>query len=79
MSESCKIKNRPKGWSALLKSWYFWKPIVGFSIGAVAGLLYYHYYGSASGSSTVTSDPYSNAFFGGLIGFIAVKRPCCAC
>jgi len=79
MSSSCKIENKPRGWSALLKSWYFWKPFVGFLIGAIAGLLYFHYYGGQSGSSPVTTDLYSNAFFGGMIGLIIVKRPCSTC
>jgi hypothetical protein len=79
MNSSCKIENKPKGWKAMMKSWYFWKPIAGFSIGAVAGIFYYYYFGSASGSSPVTSDLYSNALFGGMIGFIIVKRPCSTC
>ena len=78
MSSSCEIDNKPKGWKAMLKSWYFWKPALGFSIGAIAGILYY-FYGAASGSSAVTSDLYSNAFFGGMIGFFIVKRPCSTC
>jgi len=79
MSSSCEIKERPKGWQALLKSWYFWKPFVGFSAGAIAGLFYYHYLGAGSGSSPITSDPWSNAMFGGMIGFFIVKRPCSSC
>jgi len=79
MSSSCEIENKPKGWKSMLQSWYFWKPFVGFSAGAVVGILYYHYYGSTSGSSPVTSDLYSNALFGGMIGFFIVKRPCSSC
>lgn len=79
MSSSCEIENKPKGWSALLKSWYFWKPVVGFAVGAVAGMLYHTYVGSSSGSSPITSDLLSNALFGGMIGFFIVKRPCSSC
>ncbi len=79
MSEACEINNRPKGWAALLKSWYFWKPIVGFTTGVIAGIAYYYYIGVTSGSSVVTSDIYSNALFGGMIGLFIVKRPCSTC
>jgi len=79
MSGSCEIENRPKGWQALLKSWYFWKPFVGITAGAVAGVLYYYYFGAASGGSVITSDLYSNALFGGMIGFFIVKKPCSTC
>ena len=79
MNRSCEIKDKPTGWKALLKTWYFWKPFVGFSVGAVAGLIYYYYILSGSGSSPVTSGPISNALFGGLIGLFIVKRPCSNC
>jgi len=79
MSSSCEIENKPKGWPALLKSWYFWKPFVGFIAGAISGVLYYYHIGSASGSSPVTSDLFSNTMFGGMIGLFIVKRPCSSC
>ena len=79
MSSSCEIDNKPKGWQAMLKSWYFWKPVLGFSVGAIAGFLYYYYYGCTSGCSAVTTNPYSSTLFGGMIGFFIVKRPCSSC
>lgn len=79
MSNSCEIRNKPKDRKTLLRSWYFWKPVLGFSLGAVAGLMYYYFYGAASGGSPITSDLYSNAFFGGIIGLFIVKRPCSTC
>jgi len=79
MSSSCQIENKPKGWSVVLKSWSFWKPFAGFTAGAIAGMLYFYYFGSASLSSPVTSDIYSNAIFGGMIGLLIVKRPCSTC
>jgi LytS/YehU family sensor histidine kinase len=79
MKGSCDIDNKPKGWSAMLKSWYFWKPFVGFSVGAVVGLLYYQYFGCTTTCSLVASNPYSSAIFGGVIGFFIVKRPCSTC
>jgi hypothetical protein len=41
MSSFCEIENKPKGWKAMLQSWDFWKQFVGFSAGAVAGIIYY--------------------------------------
>ncbi len=79
MSGSCEINNKPKGLKAVITSWYFWKPVLGFSIGAVAGIVYFYYFGAGSGSSPVTSDPYSHALFGGLIGLFIVKKPCSTC
>ncbi len=79
MNRSCEVNSQPKGWSAKLRSWYFWKPIVGFLIGSVAGLLYYYYYSIESHGSSVTGDPLSNALFGGMIGLFIVKRPCSTC
>jgi hypothetical protein len=79
MNSSCQIENKPKGWSVMLKTWYFWKPFAGFIAGAFAGILYFYYLGSASPSSPVTSDIYSNAIFGGMIGLLIVKRPCSTC
>ena len=79
MSSSCEIDERPKGWQALLKSWYFWKPFVGISVGALAGLFYYYYFGAGSGISSITSDPWSNTTFGGMIGFLITKKPCSTC
>ena len=79
MNGSCEIKGKPVGRKALLRSWYFWKPFTGFAIGSLAGLIYYYYILSGSGSSPVTSGPLSNAFFGGMIGLFIVKRPCSRC
>ena len=79
MDVSCEGINKPKGWRAHLKSWYFWKPIAGFFAGAAAGALYFIYIGSASGSSPVTNDIISNGLFGGMIGYFFVRRPCRAC
>jgi len=79
MDSSCGIENRPKTFSELVRSWYFWKPIVGFFTGAVSGALYFYYLGHESGSSPVTHDIFSNALFGGMIGYFFVRRPCRAC
>jgi len=76
---TCEIKDRPKEWQARLKSWYFWKPFAGFAVGALAGLIYYYFILSDQGSSPVTSGAGSNAFFGGMIGLLIVKRPCSRC
>lgn len=79
MDGSCDVTKKPIGWRASLKSWYFWKPIVGFVAGTLAGAIYFVYLGSASGSSPVTHDIISNGLFGGMIGYFFVRRPCRAC
>jgi hypothetical protein len=79
MNNSCEIEYPAKGWSSRVKSWYFWKPIIGFLTGGIAGGLYFLYLGFESGSSPVTHDLLSNALFGGMIGYFFVRRPCRAC
>ena len=76
MNSSCKVETRPKGWSALFRSWYFWKPALGFAGGVAVGLWFY-YYGGGPQSSNMTNDPVSSALFFGLLGIFIVKRPCC--
>ncbi len=77
MANSCEVK--PKGLKALLKSWYFWKPFLGIVIGAIAGFLYYHFYGCQSGTCAITGNPFSSVIFGGLLGFFIVAKPCKTC
>lgn len=77
MENSCETK--PKGLKALLKSWYFWKPFLGIVIGAIAGFLFYHFYGCQSGTCAITSNPFSSIAFGGLFGYFLIARPCSTC
>lgn len=42
--------------------------IVGVVIGSVAGYLYYHYIGCASGTCAITSKPLNSTLYGALMG-----------
>jgi|GEM_PF-1277513 len=79
MRESCEIDNLPSGWAERLKSWSFWKPFFGFAVGAIAGAFYFYNLGYQSGASPVTNDIISNALFGGMIGYLFIRRPCRSC
>ena len=76
MSNTC--NTRPKGLKASLRSWNFWKLFLGILIGAIAGFLYYHFYGCQSGSCAITGTC-SSSIFGGLLGFFIVAKPCRTC
>lgn len=44
--------------------------IIGATIGAVAGYMYYHYVGCASGTCPITSNPYISVIYGGFLGYL---------
>jgi len=52
---------------------------IGIVVGAIAGYLYYHYVGCASGTCSITSKPLNSSLYGALIGGllfnIFVKTP----
>lgn len=41
---------------------------IGIGIGAIAGYLYYHFVGCASGSCAITSKPLNSTLYGSLMG-----------
>jgi len=41
---------------------------IGIAIGAIAGYLYYHFVGCASGSCAITSKPVNSTLYGSLLG-----------
>ena len=41
---------------------------IGIVVGAVAGYLYYHFAGCASGTCTITSKPLNSTMYGSLMG-----------
>jgi hypothetical protein len=41
---------------------------IGIVIGAIAGYLYYHFVGCASGSCAITSKPVNSTLYGSLLG-----------
>lgn len=60
----------------LFKSWFSWKPVLGFVIGALAGYLYFHFVGCESGTCAITGSPYMSTLWGGMMGFFVVNSPC---
>ena len=42
--------------------------IIGLFIGSVAGFLYYHYIGCASGTCPITSKPLNSTLYGAMMG-----------
>ncbi|MBK6988411.1 MAG: hypothetical protein KBF92_01200 [Bacteroidia bacterium] len=42
--------------------------IAGILLGAIAGYLYYHYVGCASGTCSITSKPINSTLYGALMG-----------
>jgi len=44
--------------------------LIGILIGAVAGYLYYHFIGCASGSCAITSKPLNSMLYGALMGAV---------
>ena len=44
--------------------------IIGLLIGGVAGFLYYHFVGCASGTCPITSNPYLTVAYGAFLGYL---------
>lgn len=79
MDASCEVKKKPKTFKEFMKSSYFLKPFLGVVIGGVAGYLYYHFVGCASGSCAITSNPVMSTIAGVFLGFFIVNSPCTKC
>lgn len=47
--------------------------LIGILIGAIAGYLYYHFVGCASGTCAITSKPLNSALYGGMMGGLLVN------
>lgn len=43
-------------------------PIIGIFVGALAGYLYYHFVGCASGTCAITSKPLNSTLYGAIMG-----------
>jgi hypothetical protein len=76
MENNCEVKTRHASIKEFFKSWYFWKPFLGITIGGLAGFLYYYFVGCSSGTCAITSNPYMSIIWGGLLGLFLVKSPC---
>jgi hypothetical protein len=79
MEPSCQTKKKPKTVKEFITSSYFLRPFLGIVIGGIAGYLYYHFVGCASGSCAITGNPYMSAIAGGFLGFFALNSPCSKC
>jgi hypothetical protein len=79
MDQSCEVKKKPKTFKEFIKSSFFRKPFIGIVIGGIAGYLYYHFVGCASGSCAITSNPYLSIIGGGFLGYFIVNSPCRKC
>jgi hypothetical protein len=44
---------------------------MGVAVGAIAGYLYYHFVGCASGTCAITSKPLNSSLYGSLMGGLA--------
>jgi hypothetical protein len=44
--------------------------ITGLSVGAIGGVVYYHFVGCASGTCPITSNPYISVLYGALLGYL---------
>jgi hypothetical protein len=44
--------------------------LIGIGLGLIAGYMYYHFIGCASGTCAITSKPLNSSLYGGLLGFL---------
>jgi hypothetical protein len=70
------IENKAGRIGRFFISWRFLRPFLSIVIGALAGYLYYHYVGCASGTCPITSSPVMSTIYGGLFGFFLINSPC---
>ncbi|MCX6250906.1 MAG: hypothetical protein NTX61_09145 [Bacteroidetes bacterium] len=79
MEETCSVKKKPKTFKEFIISSYFLRPFLGIVIGGVAGYLYYHFIGCASGSCAITGNPFMSTLAGAFLGFFILNSPCNKC
>lgn len=46
------------------------KNIIGITIGALGGYLYYYFIGCTSGTCAITSNPYMSILWGAVLGYL---------
>lgn len=44
--------------------------LIGIILGAIAGFLYWNYFGCASGTCAITSKPINSTLYGALMGYL---------
>ena len=76
MDEQVEVKPGPKTFAEFIKSSYFLRPFLGIVLGGLAGYLYYHFVGCASGTCAITSSPYGSTLMGSLLGLFVANSPC---
>jgi hypothetical protein len=70
MKSNCEVTQKPKTAGDFFRSCSFWRPFIGTVLGGVAGFLYYHFVGCASGTCPITSHPVSSIILGGIMGYL---------
>ena len=58
------------------KSWSFWRPFLGITLGGAAGVAYYFLVGCSTGNCPLTSNVWRMAITGGVLGLIMTSSPC---
>ena len=48
------------------------RDLIGITLGAVAGFLYWKFVGCASGTCMITSKPLNSSLYGALMGFLVM-------
>lgn len=46
--------------------------LIGISLGAIAGWLYWNYVGCNSGTCAITSKPFNSTLYGALMGYLVM-------
>jgi xanthine/uracil permease len=44
--------------------------IIGVTLGAIGGYLYYHFVGCTSGTCPISSNPYISILYGSVLGYL---------
>jgi len=47
--------------------------VIGISLGAVGGFLYYHYVGCVTGNCPITSQPINSTLYGAIMGALLLN------
>jgi hypothetical protein len=46
------------------------RDLIGISLGAIAGFMYWKFIGCASGNCTITSNPFNSSLYGAVMGYL---------
>lgn len=79
MANQCDVRPRPKGTREILRSWYFWKPVLSLVGGALIGFMFYYLQACDKPGCPINADVWQNIISGAFIGYFIVNRPCCSC